>query len=328
MQSSAGKAGRRELLEVETEPADFNPLGMPEPNDPARWGTVVLHGGGDTDEIIGLLPALSGAAKPRLVHCPAARASCRPAADGDSQKFAAWLESEFAQWRQLQRDGRVQDLCFITTSTPADANRAEFIQPLVQADALWFCGGEQKPLADLLVDRARPTRFQTEALNILHRGGVVGGSSAGLAVMADVMIEGGVSVDGVPAEAELSRGLGTLKHVLAEQHFDARGGRIERMTGLLRNHKRLANFSPTSHPKQMVGLAVEEDTALVVQRSHLRVTGKKLAACLPTGSRPPGGHLARPEAGGRGHLAARARAHRFGTRRLGSSMIFRCRHQR
>ena len=53
----------------------------------------------------------------------------------------------------------------------------------------------------------------------MRRGGVVGGTSAGLAVMADVMIEGGASVDGAPARAELARGLGVLKHVLAEQHF-------------------------------------------------------------------------------------------------------------
>ena len=56
-----------------------------------------------------------------------------------------------------------------------------------------------------------------------------------------------------------------------------RSGRIERLTGLLRDHKRLANFSPTARPKQMIGLAVEEDTALIAQANRLRVTGKKLA---------------------------------------------------
>jgi cyanophycinase-like exopeptidase len=114
-------------------------------------------------------------------------------------------------------------------------------------------------------------------LNIVRRGGVVGGSSAGLAIMADVMIEGDDSEDGEPAAAILSRGLGVMRHVLAEQHFDARGGRIERLTGLLRDHKRLANFAPTCRPKLMIGLAVEEDTALIARANRLRVTGKKLA---------------------------------------------------
>ena len=164
-----------------------------------------------------------------------------------------------------------------STSDPADANSEEFVRPLKQADALWFCGGNQRPLAKLFVDHLQPTLFQREALNIVRRGGVVGGSSAGLAIMADVMIEGDDSVNGGPAEASLSRGLGVMKHVLAEQHFDARSGRIERLTGLLRDHKRLSNFAPTCDPQKMIGLAVEEDTALIAQANRLRVTGKKLA---------------------------------------------------
>jgi cyanophycinase len=274
--SSAGRP--RSGSPVAQHPAGmFNPLGMPEPSDPSHVGTVILHGGGHTDEIIDLLPTLTAAPKPRLVHCPAARESCRPSAGGIDRKLAEHLERTFVDWRRLQTDGRLKSLDFITTSNPADANRADFVKPLRQADALWFCGGDQRPLADLFVDRLRPTLFQQEVLDIVRRGGVVGGSSAGLAIMADVMIEGGEPADGKPAEASLSRGLGVLKHALAEQHFDARTGRIERLTGLLRDHKRLANFSPTCRPKQLIGLAVEEDTALIVQADRLRVTGRKLA---------------------------------------------------
>jgi cyanophycinase len=263
-----------------------NPFGLPEPADPSRWGTVVLHGGGDTEEIMDALPKLAGVPKPVMVHCPAARQSCRPAADITPQKLTQHLEETFSEWRQLQTQGRLKSLTFATTSDPADANRDEFIRPLKQADALWFCGGNQRPLAKLFVDHLRPTFFQIEVLNIVRRGGVVGGSSAGLAIMADVMIEGDDSENGGPAEATLSRGLGVLKHALAEQHFDARSGRIERLTGLLRDHKRLANFAPTCEPKKMIGLAVEEDTALIAQSNRLRVSGKKLAHIFLQASDP------------------------------------------
>jgi cyanophycinase len=191
--------------------------------------------------------------------------------------LAAHLEETFAEWRKLESDGRVADLTFLTTNSADDANRVAFVRPLPEAQALWFCGGDQRPVARLFVDRRHPTLFQKEVLDIVRRGGVVGGSSAGLAVMTDVMIEGGDQEDGAPAEADLSRGLGVLRHVLAEQHFDTRGGRIERLTGLLRDHKRLAQFAPESEPWRMIGLAVEEDTAFVVRGSRLRVTGKKLA---------------------------------------------------
>ena len=277
LQPSSARSRRRDSAADENPASAFNPFGMPEPLDPSRVGQVILHGGGDTDEIIEDMPKLAGRAVPRLVHCPAARESCRPTDELNGKRLAAHLEEEYSQWRELQTKGRLESLAFVTTNTPADANDLEFVRPLTTADALWFCGGKQAPLATLFVDRLRPTLFQSEALNIVRRGGVVGGSSAGLAIMADVMIEGGDNEDGEPAAAILSRGLGVLRHVLAEQHFDARGGRIERLTSLLRDHKRLANFAPTCRPKLMIGLAVDEDTAMIVRANHLRVTGKKLA---------------------------------------------------
>ena len=68
-----------------------------------------------------------------------------------------------------------------------------------------------------------------------------------------------------------------MKNVLAEQHFDARTGRIERLTGLLRDHQRLQQFLPTSEPSKLIALAVEEETALVAQGTHLTVAGRNLA---------------------------------------------------
>ena len=254
-----------------------NPFGMPEPDDGVHFGMVILHGGGDTDEIIDLFPKFCRAPMPHLVHCPSARESCRPSPECHGKELEARLEEKFAEWRQLQTEGRAVDLSFVTSSDPADANRAEFVKPIAHADGMWFCGGEQGPLAELFVDPLRPTRFQQAVRGIVCRGGVVGGSSAGLAIMADVMIEGGEPTDGQAAQAELSRGLGLLGGVLAEQHFDTRGGRIERLTGLLRDHKRLANFSPTTDVRRLMALAVEEDTALVAEANRLRVIGRRLA---------------------------------------------------
>jgi cyanophycinase len=274
--SSANPKQQKSSLDSEAL-AQLNPFGLPEPIEPTQFGRVVLHGGGDTDEIIEDMPILSGRSLPRIVHCPAARDNCRPSSENQGKELYDFLESEFSQWRQLQKDGRIESLNFITSNNSSDANNLDFVRVLTQADALWFCGGDQTPLSTLFVNRQRPTLFQLEAMNIVRRGGVVGGSSAGLAIMADLMIEGGDNEDGEPASADLSRGLGLLKNVLAEQHFDARGGRIERLTGLLRDHKRLANFLPTCQPKRMIALAVEEDTALIVSSNHLQVAGKKLA---------------------------------------------------
>ena len=96
--------------------------------------------------------------------------------------------------------------------------------------------------------------------------------------MSDVMIGGNIPSDGRhPAQAELSRGLGILSNVVAEQHFDARQGRIERFAELLRNKQQLANASPGCDPERMIGLAVEENTALIVRGNRLSVAGKNKA---------------------------------------------------
>jgi cyanophycinase len=275
--SNSAAPQRRELPFANLKDGFVNPFGMPEPADPAHPGTAVLHGGGNKDEIVELFPKLAREAKPRLVLCPAARESCRPSADCNGTQLQERLEQIFAPWRRLQLQGLLQDLTYVTTNSPDDANRPAFVKPIAGADEMWFGGGDQEALATLVVDRLRPTLFQEEIRNILRRGGVVGGASAGLAIMPEVMIGGGEAADGRPARATLSRGLGAMKSVLAEQHFDARSGRIERLTGLLRDHKRLANFLPSCQPKNMIGLAVEEDTALIAQANHVRVSGKNLA---------------------------------------------------
>lgn len=263
-------------------PGTYNPWGILESrktrdgvSGPSS-GTVVLHGGSSTSNIIELFPRLTAKPKPRLVHCPAARESCRPSRDRHGQALVDWLESEFSVWRELVTAGHAGSLDFVTTSNPADANDPQFVQSLRRADGLWFCGGDQRPLADLLVDGEQPTLFQREVHDLVRRGGVVGGTSAGLAIMADVMIEGGDNDDGRPAQALLSRGLGVLQNVLCEQHFDARGGRIERLTNLLHDHQGLRRTSPHCSPEKMIGIAVDESTAAILQEDRLRVVGASL----------------------------------------------------
>ncbi len=169
-------------------------------------------------------------------------------------------------------------LRFINADTPARAEEPAFCRLLDAADGLWIMGGDQERLTALYVNPVRPTLFQKKVRSIVERGGVVGGSSAGCAALSDVMIVGTVPGDGRgPARAELSRGLGVLSNVVAEQHFDARQGRIERFAELLRDKQQLANVSPGCDPGQMVGLAVEESTALLVRGNRLSVAGKNKA---------------------------------------------------
>jgi cyanophycinase len=241
-----------------------NPFGAP----PGR-GTVVLHGGGSTVEMYDLFPRLAGKVRPALVHCPSA-----------SDRYHRMSNEELmaSDLAEVWKTDAVQSLRFINADKPGRAEQSEFCGLLDAADALWIMGGDQRNLTTLYVNPVQPTLFQKKVRSIVERGGVVGGSSAGCAALSDVMIVGTVAGDDRgPARAELSRGLGVLSNVVAEQHFDARQGRIERFAELLRDKQQLANVSPGCDPGQMVGLAVEESTALIVRGNRLSVAGKNKA---------------------------------------------------
>lgn len=254
-----------------------NPFGIPSPAAGTRAGTVVLHGGGGNRDFIPVFIVMSGKMQPRLVHCPAASDYFRPSAGESSAALNERIEARFREWTRMTPDGRIADVRFLTTDRPADADDPDFVRPLRQADAVWFSGGDQEELARLFIREDRPTRFHAEVLDVLRRGGIVGGTSAGAAVMSEIMIAADVRRDGQPVDAHVGRGLGLLRNVVAEQHFQGagRGGRIERFTRLLLDNERLRRFAGRDGPKpeEMIGIAVEERTALVLRENRVRVFG-------------------------------------------------------
>jgi cyanophycinase len=262
-----------------------NPFGMPEPEPGRRFGTVVVHGGRGDQRMIETFPQLSRVEKPNFVHCPAATSVWRPRPGESRESVLRRLHEDLYEWPTMQREGRLADLNFLTTLDPQDAERPAFVAPLRQAHCVWFSGGDQSKLAELFINPRAPTRFQLELRDVVRRGGVVGGTSAGAAVMAQVMTVGGSPENGLPARAAIAHGFGLLRNVVLEQHFqgDGRAGRIERFTQLLLDNERLRSVAgggsidgPVA-PEAMIGLAVEEKTALLIEGNRLRVFGKARA---------------------------------------------------
>ncbi len=263
-----------------------NPFGMPLPLDANKPGTVVLHGGGESDDVVVSFPELTGTAKPRIAHCPAAYAGFQPRLQESQESLRERLANYFATWEQMKDDGQIASLDFLTTADPGDANNQRFVQPLQKAHGVWFSGGDQSELGRLFVNALKPTSFEKEIHSVLARGGVVGGSSAGTAIMARIMtVSGSPQSEGesfrLPAKAQVARGLSILDNVIVEQHFggSGRGGRIERFTGLLLDNDRLRRFfgRDGGKPEEVLGLAIEEEAALVLQQNRLKVIGTNKA---------------------------------------------------
>lgn len=220
---------------------------------PRRGGSLVIVGGG-------LLPPairdrfleLGGGANARVVVIPTAS---RRAEVGHLEELGS-----YADWSRLAKSGRVKSFSFLHTRRSREANDPRFVKPLTEASAVWISGGDQS----LLTDAYKGTAVEREVKNLLARGGVVGGTSAGAAVMSEIMIRGGNQA------ADLGIGFGLLPPgVVVDQHFGERK-RLQRLLGVLDRHP------------ECVGLGIDEQTGVVVQGERVTVVGNRnVRVCLP-----------------------------------------------
>jgi cyanophycinase len=179
------------------------------------------------------------------------------------------IEEELEFWR-------AQDLARLTvlhTRLRETANNLEFASPLADATGIWFVGGNQAWLADTYLG----TLSERMIHDVMERGGVVGGISAGAAIMSSVMIRDGQT------HAEIGRGFGLLPGIVIDQHFVARN-RQERLLGAL-----------AAHPG-LVGLGIDEGAAVVIRGYRMSVVGDSgVVACIsPSAGRPPRVETLRP----------------------------------
>ena len=96
-----------------------------------------------------------------------------------------------------------------------------------RADVVWFTGGDQVRITRHMFG----TRAHAELRELLRRGGTIAGTSAGAAMMGEMMITDGSSraafEHGMTREPDgpgvsVDVGMGFLHGVLTDQHFEAR----------------------------------------------------------------------------------------------------------
>lgn len=139
------------------------------------------------------------------------------------------------------------------------AARASFLRELASATGVFFTGGDQARIMDVLADAELLAAVRTR-----HAGGVVfGGTSAGAAVMSLRMITGEGDFTVLDGDQVVVReGLGLVPGVIVDQHFVKRQ-RENRLFGLV-----------LKHPEER-GVGIEEDTALLVTNGRqAEVVGK------------------------------------------------------
>jgi len=242
-----------------------HPPQAPEPPPPARPAghLVIVGGGGTPDAVAARAFELAGGVSARAVVLP--QASSRAEAGDESVAF--WKEKGFANIRKL-------DL-----SDPASDRAA-----IESADFIWFPGGDQ-----VLLMKAIETAGLGDAIRARYAAGaVVGGTSAGAAVMSPRMIVGGETADLTVVRGgsvEMSEGLGLLQGTIVDQHFLRR----QRFNRLL---------SAVLERPDLVGIGIDEKTAIVVTGTRFDVIGESGVLVLDArGREVPGADAGAPRAG-------------------------------
>src|SRR3954466_2116252 len=173
-----------------------------------------------------------------------------------------------AVYRKAFTDLGVKEVVHVHEESREDGLNEEAAEPIKRAGAVFFTGGDQLRLTSQLGDT--PV-FQ--AIQDLYReGGVVAGTSAGASVLSDTMLVSGDS-DSSPRAGDaikMAPGFGLIEGVVVDQHFAERGRTGRLMAAIAQNPKSL-------------GLGIDEDTAVVVERSRFTVVGSG-GVCVVDGS--------------------------------------------
>jgi cyanophycinase len=152
----------------------------------------------------------------------------------------------------------VEDVRIVDTVERDDASSSTYLEAIEKATGVFFTGGNQARITSVLRD--------TEIDKLLHRrlaeGLVIGGTSAGAAMMPDMMIVEGDSETNPRIETvEMEPGMAFLPGVVIDQHF-AQRGRIGRL------------LSAVAQQPVNLGFGIDENTAIVVTNNQIEVVGE------------------------------------------------------
>ena len=199
-------------------------------------GTLVICGGGETPSATLEIMASAAGADGSIVVI--AQAADDPVTAAASAK--EWLES-----------GGVTHVVIPEIAADGSVVLPNLLESLAAANGVWISGGQQQRLADALP----AAEIESALHSLLKRGGTIGGTSAGAAIMSQVMIASGNE------QPQMSVGWDLLPDAIVDQHVNERN-RLART--------RLAVDSHKDH----FGLAIDESTAVIVSGRSMKVAGK------------------------------------------------------
>jgi len=203
----------------------------------AKGAIVAVGGGGTTPDILSKTLGLAGGTDAIVAVLPQSSAL----ADAGDSSVKMWLDAGAKSASKVLFDDRVKARAALESAT-----------------LIWMPGGDQNRFM-----KAIDGTGLAEVIHARYRAGaVVGGTSAGAAVLSEAMITGDADLKSLTAgKTVLAKGLGLLTDVIVDQHF-------------LQRQRSNRLISAVLDRPTLVGIGIDEATAVVFRGTSFEVVGK------------------------------------------------------
>ncbi|MEM8486280.1 MAG: cyanophycinase [Bacteroidota bacterium] len=165
-------------------------------------------------------------------------------------------------WRGLSifRKVGARNLHLLHTYDRKEADTDAFAGALADARAVWFSGGRQWRLADSYLN----TKVHDALWQLLDRGGIIGGSSAGATIQGSYLARGDTKTNTIMMGDHVE-GLALLKNTAVDQHLLQRNRQFDLIEII------------EAHP-DLLGIGLDENTAILVRGDEFEVIGQSYVA--------------------------------------------------
>jgi len=204
-------------------------------------GTLIIAGGSAIEPILERFIELAGGNDAPIVYIPTA--------SGDIGDEAREMRSD------ILRNLGATNVSVVHTTDPGVANTESFAKPLRTARGVWFGGGRQWRLVDAYEGTLTERLFR----DVLERGGIIGGSSAGATIQGSYLARGDTGNNQIMV-GDHEVGFGFISNVAIDQHHIARNRHFDM-------------FAILDRYPHLLGIGIDEGTAIEVSRNEFHVLG-------------------------------------------------------
>lgn len=206
-------------------------------------GNLIIAGGGTMGpEITNTFINLAGGKDALIVVIPTAGGQ-------DTYDDDVWFA------KQLREYGCTR-VTVLHTYDRTMADSDEFTLALKEATGIWFSGGRQWRL----VDAYAGTETERVFWEVLDKGGVIGGTSAGATIQGSYLVRGDTQTNQIMM-GDHEKGFGFIKNIAIDQHVLARNRQFDM-------------FEILDSRPELLGIGLDESTAIVVHQNTFKVIGQ------------------------------------------------------